>query len=390
MVTLASLLLTSWIAARILVRVDAHAVLLNHGVAWSRGRPARLVLAIMALTFLLSLVIPNVITVLAVLPLVKKLLSQLPESERPGVGSVLMLAVLFAANIGGLGSLTGSPHNALLIGALTTIDAPQRELLTFGRWLLMGLPMGAGMVAIAWATLVLLSKKKLPASFDCIQTESPPMPVDRRRGVRVLATLGCGVVVASWVGGTPVHLALVAVAVLASFLTRLPERGEPLLRPRDLVDGIPLRGVAFLALAVAVGAVLQASGAVDLIRDAVLSAVTTPRAAIVVPALLIATIFLTEVVSNTAAAVAMWWVADALATSGGFDPFLSFMAVGLASSCAFMSPVATPATGMAFGSFPGASLSHMVRVGLVVNVLAIGWLWLMVETWIPATLGLYT
>ena len=82
------------------------------------------------------------------------------------------------------------------------------------------------------------------------------------------------------------------------------------------------------------------------------------------------TIFGTEVVSNTAAALAMWPVAEALAGSGGFAALPVMVCVGIAANCAFMSPVATGATAMAFGGLPGLRLRRMLLVGTVMNLVA--------------------
>ena len=101
------------------------------------------------------------------------------------------------------------------------------------------------------------------------------------------------------------------------------------------------------------------------------------------PSLLIAgfvvmALFLTEVMSNLALTVVMVPVVAQVALNWEMDPLLLVVPVTMASSCAFMLPMATPPNAIVFGS-GRLKMSHMVKVGLVLNVVAafLTWLWAM-------------
>lgn len=89
-------------------------------------------------------------------------------------------------------------------------------------------------------------------------------------------------------------------------------------------------------------------------------------------------IFLTEVLSNTAVVAAFFTIAYYAALGHGMSPLYLMMAVGVSSTCAFMTPVATPTNALAFGEMRGASLRAMLLLGFVLNVagavILTGWL----------------
>ncbi|MEF2230445.1 MAG: SLC13 family permease, partial [Pseudodesulfovibrio sp.] len=83
---------------------------------------------------------------------------------------------------------------------------------------------------------------------------------------------------------------------------------------------------------------------------------------------ILAVIFLTEVLSNTAVVAAFFAIAVAAARVHGMDPLYLMIGVGLASTCAFMTPIATPTNALAFGEMRGVSLARMLLLGLVLNL----------------------
>ncbi len=105
------------------------------------------------------------------------------------------------------------------------------------------------------------------------------------------------------------------------------------------------------------------------------------------PALLIAgfvlmSLFLTEVMSNLALTVVMVPVVAQVALAWGMDPLLLVVPVTMASSCAFMLPMATPPNAIVFGSGM-LRMATMVQVGVVLNLVAAGMAWLWAMTVLP-------
>src|SRR5699024_6680355 len=81
-------------------------------------------------------------------------------------------------------------------------------------------------------------------------------------------------------------------------------------------------------------------------------------------------IFLTEITSNTATASMMYPIMAALALSLGFHPYALMIAAGVAASCAFMLPVATPPNAVVFGS-GYLRIPDMAKAGFMLNILGI-------------------
>ena len=146
-----------------------------------------------------------------------------------------------------------------------------------------------------------------------------------------------------------------------------------------LLKSVPRRGLLFiLALAVLVG-VVHWTGLDHLtvvLAGKLLQGDMAPRLLFLLT--IGAVIFLTEVLSNTAVVAAFFTIAYYAAKGHGLDPLPLMIAVGVASTCAFMTPIATTSNALAFGEMKGASLKVMLGLGLVLNILGAllmtGWL----------------
>jgi sodium-dependent dicarboxylate transporter 2/3/5 len=101
------------------------------------------------------------------------------------------------------------------------------------------------------------------------------------------------------------------------------------------------------------------------------------------------TIFATEVLNNTTVSTVLFPLSVAIARRAAIDPLLLMLAVSLASTCAFMTPVATPVNALAFGGVGKVSLRTFVKNGAVVNVLAALWITVWITWLIPPVLGLF-
>jgi len=103
---------------------------------------------------LLSFFIPNAITVLTLLPFLKAMDRDIVVQDNDRrLTTALTLSVIYGANIGGMGSLIGSPANLLLIGALDLYRVPGREQISFLNWFIWSVPLVISFTAVAWALL---------------------------------------------------------------------------------------------------------------------------------------------------------------------------------------------------------------------------------------------
>ena len=395
---LALLFASGYLAYRLLAASGLTDWAVRWAVRKSKGAPARIILYVVAVTAFLSAFIPNAITVLAVLPVVTAL-DQEHNRRHPGrpLTTALALATMYGANIGGMASLIGSPANLVLLGILDFYHVPGREQITFFNWFLWGVPLAAVLALLGWGLIVLTLPRGLGPDPD-LGGEPPRFGPLQRLGARLyLLFLGfwilSGVLREVWPGfaalETPAALAFFAWFCWEGFHCR--DQGTcraPLLQLRSLFSGLPRRGLFWLAVILAVmlganflgldrsvaGFFAAATGALD---SALLLSLVFALAAI----------FLTEILSNTVVAVALFPVAFFAAQAAGLDPLPLMIAVSVAATCAFMTPVATMPNALVFGAMRGTSVRAMFVLGFCMNLLGAlimsGWL-----TWaIPLLYG---
>ncbi|QJB56504.1 SLC13 family permease [Pseudodesulfovibrio sp. zrk46] len=367
-------------------------------VSWalrrSGGGGPMLILYIIGASAVLSSFIPNTITVLTLLPVLKRLDNGFRAQGVEGMTTVLMCSAIYGAAIGGMGSMIGSPANAILFGALDLFEVAGREQITFFNWFLWSVPLVVMFVLVAWGVAAGLgvprTARGVSVHLDCIG-DTCEVTERQHYGSRLF-----WIYMAYWVlesvarqaipgfesispmvclGFTVLFLWLVFVrsAPTSSFAS------GPLLTPGDMIKGVPRRGLIFMLVLAALFAVVH-----WLKLDEKLVVMAGMLLQGDMPGLLLffltvlAVIFLTEILSNTAVVAAFFTIAFYAAQGHGMAPLYLMMGVSVASTCAFMTPVATPTNALAFGEMRGASLRRMLALGFVLNVagaaLLTGWL----------------
>lgn len=360
----------------------------------SGGRAPAILLYVIGVAAVLSSFIPNAITVLALLPVLKRLDEDFARQGARGMTTVLMCSAIYGASIGGMGSMIGSPANAVLVGALDLFKVPGRESITFFNWFLWSVPLVVMLVAAAWAVAAGLG---LPATargvvvrLACVGEECAATARQRYGGTLFWLYMGFWVlesvaheVVPGFAGAAPwVCLAFTALFIHLLFVRPAPASAAgqgPLLRPRDLLSAVPRRGLLFILVLTALFAVVRWLGWDQwLVVAAGRLAVGDMPTELIFLLMILAVVFLTEVLSNTAVVAAFFAIAHFAASGHGMDPLILMVGVSVASTCAFMTPIATPTNALAFGEMRGASLWVMFGLGLVLNLVAAvvlaGWL----------------
>lgn len=415
---LVPLFITGFFISRIFARAGLAELFVEKLLTRVGKRFPTLLFAILASATLLSLFIPNVLTVLALLPVVEKLREKLSKhsEEYSYLLTPLVLSLIYGANIGGMGSLVGSPANALMLGALSLFNVPGRENIDFVSWLLWGFPLVLIFLVIAWALLVLflVPRRFFKFELELEQVNLKPLEGEEadpreQENFRKLQRTGSSLTVYTLLFWVALSLAsslfpsllfmwngfsLLFGIGFTLFIFMLPvteEKGikRPLLYLRDCYTGLPLRGIALAGIAVLVSGLLIWTN----IPESLASLVKTYAPTDVSPfwfylSLTLITIFATELISNTAASVALLPIAYYLSLKLGWHPLPAMMGVALASTCAFMSPLATPATAFAFGGVRGISLKKMFFLGFFVNLIGGVWLAWFLTTIIPWLYGL--
>ena len=344
-------------------------------------RPRRLVGGFMAATAALSMWVSNTATAVIMLPLS---LSVLPEEEvaRRRLAPALLLGVAYAANLGGLGTLIGTPPNAFLAGFLS--EAYGIEI-GFLPWMLVGVPLVLVSVPITWWLLV-HRLHPLAAGEQPIEVEIPEASGPLRRAEWIVGGI-TGAVCVAWVtrpvleAGIP-GLSDAGIAMAGALLLfAVPVGLRPLRFPLTWTEAerLPWGVLVLFGGGLSLASAIQDTGLAPWIgaRLELFGRFPLP---VLILAVTLVMVFLTELTSNTATAAAFLPVVAALAVGVGASPLALAVPAALAASCAFMLPVATPPNAVVYGSGE-IELAQMARAGLWLNLLMTG-LILVVALWL--------
>ncbi|SFR48736.1 solute carrier family 13 (sodium-dependent dicarboxylate transporter), member 2/3/5 [Marinobacter daqiaonensis] len=340
--------------------------------------PKRQIAGFMLATAFLSMWVSNTATTIMMLPIGLSVLSMVDardEASKWRFGVALMLAIAYAASVGGIATLIGTPPNALLAGYLSE---NQDIAVGFAQWMVIGVPVSVVMLALIWFWLTRtdFGIRDSAETGDSIRDELDDLGRMTTAEKRVAVVFGLTAMawifrplvtedLMPWLSDTVI--AIFAAVVL--FLLRSGQRdGHALMdweTARDLPWGVLLLFGGGLALA----GVISSSGLADAIAGS-LSGLGALPVILMIGLVVMVIIFLTEVTSNTATAAAFLPLLGALAVSQGVAPLLLTVPAAIAASCAFMMPVATPPNAIVFGS-GNLAISDMIRAGFVLNLTGI-------------------
>nr|WP_229790978.1 DASS family sodium-coupled anion symporter [Zhihengliuella salsuginis] len=289
-------------------------------------------------------------------------------------GTALMLGIAYAASVGSLSTIIGTPPNTLLVGYMN--DAHGVEI-GFGRWMLVGLPLAAVMLVLVW---FLLTRVLFKPEIDEIPGGREPI----RRQLRELGPMSTGeklvlalfaLAALSWVFMPMIASGLISdagiamtVSVLLFLLPAGAKRGVRLLDWESAVK-LPWGVLLLFGGGLALSAQFSSSGLTDWIGEQAEALGTVPVIVLVL-VMVAGVIFLTELTSNTATAATFLPVAGGVALGLGVDPMLLAVPVALAATCAFMLPVATPPNAIAYGS-GYVTIGQMIKGGIWLNLAGI-------------------
>lgn len=352
----------------------------------SGGNPRRLFLYIILSATLLSFFIPNAVTVLTLLPVLKDIKERFHPGLRDRVVTPLTLSVIYGANIGGMGSIVGSPANLLLIGAMDLYQVPGRQLIGFFNWFLWSIPLVTLLVLLAWGVVAVgcgsferFDVKNRPRTAD----PPPQHPWRTLYGVRRSGALLFLIFIVFWTveavikgvwssfaAWTPLVCLVYFAAFCRLVFWEIPFSGEaPLMRPGDLFEDFPRRGILLL-IPVAILVLVVRFLDLDMTLSAFYGKLLPEKASAFTVMLFTVgiVILMTEALSNTLVSTAFFPIAYFTAVKTGFSPIELMIAVSAASTCAFMTPIATPCNAFAFGEMKGTSLVRMMSLGLLLNM----------------------
>ena len=379
--------ISGFLVSRLMIKVR----LPQRIVYWFIGKKhlslAKILIYLIAISAFLSFFIPNAITVLTLLPLLELLRRAYEAAHGPSksVPTMLALSIIYGANIGGMGSITATPANGILVTYAVLNDVPGIHYITFASWLIWGIPLVCIFVCIAAVILfIILGPWRYKNNYI-------HLPFNAEKAYHPFQTLTIWIAVFYFSSSFVLSLLLMyapdrilfllsitcAITLLfIFFLFFVPLRGsdaknsrQVLLKIPDCYNELPAKGFLFVGIAVILAAILYAFKIHELFSSwsGLVMGMGVP-AFILFFFIALATSFSTEVLSNTAVQISFFVMALPVAQSLGLSALVLLIVITLSCTCAFMSPIATGVNGLAFGGVKGVSFARMLLVGFIMNI----------------------
>jgi sodium-dependent dicarboxylate transporter 2/3/5 len=349
------------------------------------GSSARmLVLGVMAATAVVSMWVSNTSTTLMMLPVVVSIAALVAPDhtaaggEQRNFSTAIVLAVAYAATIGGLATLIGTPTNAL---AVAFLDQAYGLRPSFAQWMVFGLPCSLLLLVGAWWVLVNVSHPfrlaDIASARGIVQQELAalgPMTQPERRVATIVAVTAAAWLTSPWLKSVPglgalSDMGIAMLAGLALFLVPSGVAGGGTLLHGEDFRRVPWDTLFLFGGGLALAALIQDSGLSVNIGQLLSGVAGWPPLAVTALVVLMMILW-TELTSNVATAATFMPILAALATAMGQPVVDLVVPAAVAASCAFMLPVGTAPNAIAYGS-GRLRMRDMVRAGLLVNIL--GW-----------------
>lgn len=311
-------------------------------------RPRAVLLGVVLATGIFSMFMSNTATTAMMIAILAPILNQL--ADRPNLRRTLVLAVPFAASIGGMGTVIGSPPNAVAVSVLERIGVH----ISFLEWMRVCAPLSLVLLILLWLLLI----TTLPPKPGRLEVKFPPRGPVTFGLVMVASTFT--VTVLMWLT-EPLHRipsAVVAMLPVAAF-------GLFGIIDRDDLRRIDWDVLILVAGGMTLGVAMHRTGLTDLLVAAVPIDRVPPLVALLT--LSAATILLSNFMSNTAAANILVPIATSLFASRSAE---AGTLIALAASLAMSLPISTPPNAIAFATRT-VSTGEMARYGSIMSVIGL-------------------
>ena len=323
-----------------------------------------LMAAIMTVTIILSAVSSNTGTVACLMPVIIGIctVAKLPASKQ-------LMPLAIAANVGGTITMIGTPPNVIVTGALAAAGLP-----TFGffEFAFIGVPLS--IIILVYSLFVgrhfipdkssgAMDEEAIKAAKEEAGASDDNAPKSKTKmWISGLILIGVVVCMALGLKTLPLHTAAVTGAILCVITGCLKEK--------EAYAGIDWVTIFLFAGMLSVATAMDKTGAGKMIADFVVGLMgENPNPYVLTAVLFLISNVLTQFMSNTASAALLAPIGISIAQSIGCDPKPVLMALGIAASMAFATPMATPPNTLVLG--PGNfSFNDYAKVGVPMCVIS--------------------
>ncbi len=368
-------------------------------------QPSRLVFGFMVATGFLSMWISNTATAMMLVPVGLAVVFQvsqlLTEQEMEidtsagkfGFGTALMLGIAYSASIGGMGTLIGTPPNAIFV---SIADASLGIDISFFDWLVFGLPISILFTCLAWFYLVKVFKlgriSNISGANKVIDAEMRKLGKMIRGEVMVLIIFM--LVALGWVFRSLFLVDLIpsltdpmiaVIGALLLFILPVDIRKGVFILDWDSAVKIPWGILILFGGGIAIANGFSESGLTEWLGNHLGFLAGAPQL-LIIAGILIFIMFLSNITSNTGTVSMMLPVMVAMAGAMSVNSLVFMITATVAASFAFVLPVATPPNAVVFSS-GYVSIDQMARSGLGLTIITAVILPVLLYFWLPYAWG---
>ncbi len=377
------LFMGGFIIALAMERTNLHRRIALNVVNLVGTRPTSIIIGFMMAAAFLSMWVSNTATAMMMLPIALSIIA-LVESDkamksgefRTNFALVMLLCLAYACNIGGIGTLIGTPPNALM--AAYMLDNYDVEI-GFAQWMKIGVPLVVVSLPIVFLLLTKVvypvKLKQIPGGSDVIKQELENAGAMSKAEKMVAVVFAMTAIL--WVTRPLLdpfipNISDTGIAIFGAvimFLLPINYKEGEFVLSWDDAKKLPWEVLILFGGGLSLAAAITSTGLAEWIGMSLSGLDWVPIIVLLISSLLII-IFLTEVTSNTATAAAFLPILASVAIAMGQDPLLLVIPAAIGASCAFMLPVATPPNAIVYGSGL-VSIPQMARAGFVFNIVMV-------------------
>jgi sodium-dependent dicarboxylate transporter 2/3/5 len=383
------LLLAGFLLAAALEHWNAHARIAYAMVSAIGFSGKRVVLGVMVATAVISMWISNTATTAMMYPIALAIGALFGVSkDAASLRTALMLGVAYAASIGGMGTLLGTPPNLVLAGSARELTGQD---VTFTQFASLGIPMVLVLLPLCWMLLVF----GLFRATVTLEGDARTVLRDRRaalgalRGGELATLVVFGLTAIAWVMRERKDLGFVTIPGIVDIAPRVTDTSigitgalilflitardrdgtpRPLLTWRE-ARAIPWDVLLLFGGGLSLAAAMEATGLARWLGESMTVLHGAPPAVIYLGFALMVLV-LSELASNTAVSTMAMPIAVSLAHAVDQPPILLMYVAAFAASAGFALPIATPPNTIVFGS-GHVTVRQMARAGLLLDAVAI-------------------
>lgn len=302
-------------------------------------KPRNIILGMMGATALASMVMSNTATTAMMIASIMPFVNELGKEHQ--LSKALLIAIPSAAAIGGMGTIIGSPPNAIAVDAINAVSKAKNLGIEIGflEWMILGVPVAVILILIFWRMLVRKYKlKDLSLEMDIVGERELLSSEDRFQKRVVLGVLA--ITVFLWLTGRWHGIPSAAVSGIPIII--FPMIG---IISGENVRELPWDTLMLVAGGLSLGLAIQESGLAEFFVGKLSNFTFNEYVLMIIFA--VSTVLFSNIMSNTATATILIPIASILP---GVNPAYMAMVIGVSASCALFLPVSTPPNAIAYST----------------------------------------